>query len=166
MPGQPWPVLGSTAATVAVAGSAALVAAFATIRTADRSPRRAAALVGVPVAAVSLMLWWAVRYWAAYPFPDYGGRHLLAGWLALAFAVFAAQAGFAAYAFARWRLVAGPVAVFAAVTSTWYLFLEIGGETDVLWVWALVYGPVLLAATALTVGIEYAARRSAGELDA
>lgn len=166
MPGQPWPVLGSTVATVAVAAGAGLVAALATIRMTDRSPRRAATLVGVPVAVASLVLWWVVRYWAAYPFPDYGGLYLLAGWLALAFVVLVAQAGFAAYAFARWRLVAGPVAVFAAVTSTWYFFLRIGGETDVLWVWALLYGPILLAATALTVGIEYAARRSTGQLSA
>jgi hypothetical protein len=166
MPGQPWPVLGSTAATVAVAGSAAFVATLVTVRVADRSPRRAAALVGVPVAVASLVLWWAVRYWAAYPFPDYGGLHLIAAWLALAFVVAVAQAGFAAYAFARWRLVAGPVAVFAAVAATWYLFLRIGGETDILWLWALFFGPILSAATALTVGIEYAARRSAGELGA
>ncbi len=166
MPGQPWPVLGSTAATVAVAVSAGLAAALATVRATDRPPRRSAALVGGPVAAASLGLWWAVRYWATYPFPDYGGLHLLAGWLVLAFVVLVAQVGFAAYAFARWRLAAGPVAVFAGVAATWYFFLRIGGETDVLWVWVLLVGPLLLAATALTVGIEYAARRSAGQLSA
>jgi hypothetical protein len=166
MPGQPWPVLGSTAATVAVAVGAGLVAVLATVRAADRSSRRAAALVGIPVAVASLVLWWAARYWAAYPFPDYGSLPVLAGWLVLAFVVLAAQVGLAAYAFARWRLVAGPVAAFAGVAVTWYFFLRIGGETDILWLWAVFVGPLVLAATALTVGIEYAARRSAGELGA
>ncbi|WP_353634538.1 hypothetical protein ABSL23_01830 [Halobacterium sp. NMX12-1] len=166
MPGQPWPVLGSTALTLAVAASAGLVAALATFRAADQPPRRAAALVGVPVAIASLALWWVARYSAAYPFPDYGSLHVLAGWLALAFVVLAAQVGLAAYAFARWRLVAGPVAAFAAVTATWYYFLRIGGETDVLWLWAALAAPVLLAATALTVGIEYGARRAAGQVEA
>jgi hypothetical protein len=166
MPGQPWPVLGSALATVALAAGAGLVAVLATVRAADRPPRRAAALVGAPVAVASLALWWAARYWATYPFPDYGGLHVLAGWLALAFAVLAAQVGLAAYAFARWRLVAGPVAAFATVTATWYYFLQIGGETDVLWLWALLAGPALLAATALTVGIEYGARRAAGQVEA
>jgi len=166
MPGEPWPVLGSTAATVAVAAAAGVVAALATVRAADRPPRNAAVLVGAPVAAASLLLWWAVNYWTAYPFPDYGGLHVLGGWLALAFALLLAQVGLAAYAFARWRLVAGPVAAFAVVALTWFSFLRVGGETDVLWVWALVYGPVLLAATALTVGIEYGARRATGDVSA
>lgn len=164
MPGTPWPVLGSTAATVAVAAAAGLAAALATVRLAasDRSPRAVAGLIGVPVAVASLVLWAVVRHWAAYPFPDYGGVLPLAGWLAVAFAVAAAQAGAAAYAFARWRLSTAAVALFAAVTATWYLFLRVGGETDVLWVWAMLFGPALLVATVAVVAVEYGVRLYAG----
>ncbi|MXR22438.1 hypothetical protein GRX66_18300, partial [Halobacterium sp. PCN9] len=107
-----------------------------------------------------LSLWAAVRQWSGFSFAGYGSDVALAGWLAGAALVLAVQAGAAGYAFARWRLVSAPPALFAAATTTWYLFLHVGGETDVLWVWTLGYGPLLTAGVALAIAVEYGVRRT------
>lgn len=161
MPGSPWPVLGSHVATIAVAAAAGVAVVLSTVNQVarNRSPRAVAAVVGVSTAVLTLALWAVVRAWSGLAFPDYGGAHLLAGWLVAGFVALVALAGGTAYAYSRWRYVSALLALFAATAFTWYGFLLVGGETDVLWVWVLVYAPVLMFGAGLLVGLEHVVRR-------
>lgn len=162
MPGSADPVLGSTAATLAVAVVVAAIVVVPARRLAARgvAPRTLASAVGVPYAASALVLWTAARYWGPVIFPDYQGPFLLAGWLVGAFVVIYAQVAVPAYSFARWRLTTALPTLFVSAAATWYAFLFVNGETDVLWLWVVVYGPALIAGTLAALGIEVGVRRS------
>lgn len=161
MPGSPYPALGSTALTLAVAVVAAATAVVATHWLDDRGlgARTLAALVGVPYAVSALAVWAGARHWGPVVFPDYRGTLLLAGWVVGAFVVVCLQAAVPAYAFARWRLATALPALFLSTTATWYQFLLVNGETDVLWLWVIGFGPILILGTLAVFGIEAGVRR-------
>jgi len=165
VPGQPWSVLGSPLAAAAVAGLAALTATSVVSRLsllrADWSPRAAAVRVGAAYAVVTLGLWAVVRA-VFYPssFSGYGGA--LVFWLALAGVGAAVLAGGTTYAYVRRRYLTALLALFAATAFTWYVFLHVGGETDVLWIWGFVFAPVLVAGTGALLAGEWLVRRFRG----
>ena len=162
MPGQPYPVLGSTLATVIVAVTAGfgvtMTVHWLSVAPAKRPPRPTAAVVGVAYAVLSIGLWAGVRA-IAHPvsFSGYGGAIVF--WLALAFLGATVLAGGTTYVYARFRYVAALLALFAATAFTWYSFLLVGGETDILWVWAFLAVPVLVAATGVALAGEWLLRR-------
>jgi len=161
MPGQPWPVLGSTLVTALVAGVAALLTTAAVRHPALRSrapSRRAfAAGFGAAYAAAALGLWAVVRA-VAHPASFRGYGNAVVAWLALAALGAAVLGGGAAYVYDRLRYVTALLSLFAATAFTWYSFLLVGGETDVLWVWAMLFVPVLLAGAVVLLAVKWAVR--------
>lgn len=164
MPGSPYPALGSTALTLAISVVAAATAVVATRWLDDRGlgTRTLTALVSVPYAVSALAVWAGARHWGPVVFPDYQGPLLLAAWLVGAFAVVTLQVAVPVYAFARWRLLVALPALFLSTAATWYQFLLVNGETDVLWLWVIAFGPLLVVGTLALFGIEAGVRRVAG----
>ena len=161
MPGQPWPVLGSTLATVVVAVAAGfgvtVTVRWLSVVQAERPPRATATVVGVAYAVVTIGLWAGVRA-IAYPvsFPGYGGAIVF--WLALAFLGATVLAGGTTYVYARFRYVAALPALFAATAFTWYAFLQTTGNSTALAVWGLVYVPVFVVVAVVLLATEWGIR--------
>lgn len=168
MPGQSSPVLGSTLATILVAGAAGFLATAAVWHPALRqraSSRRAfAAAVGVAYAGLTLGLWTAVRV-AAHPAPFSVDVGSTAVWLALAALGAVAVGGGTAYVYDRYRYVTALFAVLAATAFTWYVFLDTAGSATALAIWGLVYVPVFVVAAAASLVIEWGVRRASGSSD-
>jgi len=161
MPGQPWPVLGSTLATALVAAAVALLVTAAvrhpSLRSRAPSRRAFAAGFGVAYAVAALGLWAVVRA-VAHPVSFRGYGNALVGWLALAALGAVVLAGGTAYVYDRLRYVTALGSLFAATAFTWYSFLLVGGETDVLWLWAMLFVPVLLAGAVVLLAVEWGFR--------
>ena len=150
MPGTPDPVLGSDAFTWVVAGlvGAAVAATPYLVRDRLPAPGRLAIGGGVAYAALCLAVWAGVRAVADAFLSAFLERpSLLVLWLALAGAVLALQAAVPLYLLARKGMVLLLVGLFVATTVTLALFLQVGGETDALVIYPLVFGPALVAAT-------------------
>lgn len=147
---------------MAVAAAAVTVAATRLLHGRGYAPRTLATLIGVPYAASALAAWAGARLWGPVVFPDYQGPLLLAGWLAGAFVVVVLQVAVPVYSFARWRLVTALPALFLSAAATWYQFLLVGGESDVLWLWVIGFGPLLILGTLAVLGIEVGVRRVVG----
>jgi hypothetical protein len=165
MPGQPWPVLGSTLATVLVAGAAGLATTVVvwqpSLRSRAPSSRSFAAGFGIAYAAVAVALWAVVRT-VAHPVSLRGYGNALAGWVALAVLGAVVLGGGTAYVYDRFGYVSALLSLFAATAFTWYAFLLVGGETDVLWVWAFVFAPVLVAGAVALLAVEWVVQRLLG----
>ena len=165
MPGEPCPVLGSTLATVLVAGAAALLVTAAVwhpvLRRRASSRRSFAAWFGVAYAVVAIGLWAVVRA-VAFPqsFQGYGNAFVF--WLALAVVVSVVLASGTAYAYDRFRYVTALLSLFVATALTWFVFLQVGGETDALWIWAILFMPVFIAGAAVLLVLEWLLRRLLG----
>jgi len=165
MPGEPCMVLGSTLATVFVAGVAGLLTTAAVwhpfLRSRASSRRSFAVRFGIAYAVVAIALWAVVRA-VAFPQAFQGYGNAIAFWLALAVVVSVVLAGGTAYAYDRFRYVTALLSLFAATAFTWYSFLQVGGETDILWIWAILFVPVSIAGTAVLLAGEWLVRRLLG----
>jgi hypothetical protein len=165
VPGDPCPVLGSTLATVLVAGAVGLATTVAVWHPSTRrraSSRRAFAFgFGVSYAVVSIALWAVVRA-VAYPSSFSGYGTAIVFWVALAVLGAVLIGGGTAYVYDRFRYATALLSLFAATAFTWYGFLLVGGETDVLWIWAFLFVPVLVAGTVALLVVEWLIRRLLG----
>ncbi|MDS0298700.1 hypothetical protein NDI76_08090 [Halogeometricum sp. S1BR25-6] len=144
MPGTPNPVLGSDALTAAVSLLAAAVAVVLAVRSRDAaSPRVLALGGGVGYAVLAVGLWFVVRL-VAGQFSQYSAS--AAEWVGivlLSAAVVALHAGLALYLHARWRYLTPLAALFAVTALLAWLFLRVGGETDPLVIYAILFGPAV-----------------------
>lgn len=161
MPGQPWPVLGSTLATVVVAGvvgfGVTATVCWLSVVQAERQPRTLAAVVGAAYAVVTIGLWAGVRA-VAHPAPFSADVGATVFWLALAALGAVVLAGGTTYVYARFRYVIAPFALFAATAFTWYVFLQTNGSTTALAVWGLVYVPVFVVGAVVLLAAEWGLR--------
>lgn len=148
---------------MALAAAVVTAAATAVLARRGHRARAVAVAVGAPFAASTLAVWAAARHWGPVVFPDYGGPLLLGGWVVAALGVVFLQTALPAYAFARWRLASALPALVASAAATWYQFLLVGGETDVLWLWVVAFGPILVLGTLAVLGVEAGVRRVVGE---
>ncbi|SEW26742.1 hypothetical protein [Halobacterium jilantaiense] len=161
MPGGSWPLLGSTVATVLVAGVAGLAVTAAvwhpSLRSHASSPSRFAAGFGVAYAVVTVALW-AGTTLLARPDPLSLDPAATLFWVALAALGAAAVAGASAYVYARFRYATSLFALFAATAFTWYTFLVEGGGSITLAIWGSVFVPVFLLAAAALFAVEWGLR--------
>ncbi|USZ67988.1 hypothetical protein NGM10_14790 [Halorussus salilacus] len=169
MPGTPDPVVGSDAATFAVAcGVGALAASLPyAFRGRLAAPRRVALGGGVASAALGLGAWAGARFATNSFAPSLLGspEHFL-GLLAWSALVLGAQAGLALYLFARWGLAVPLAELLAGTTLVLYAFLRVRGESDPLALYALFFGPLfvagMLAASLAELGVRRAVARARG----
>jgi len=157
MPGSPEPVLGGDPLTAGVGLAVGALFAGAVVAVADRTPPdRLAAGVGIAHAATCLGAWHGARLLTRYPAGDPAE---FVGFQALAAAVLAVQVAVPAYCFARWRLRAALAAVPATSGFALFLFLRVLGETDPLWLYAVLFGPVVVGGTVALAAGEAGLRR-------
>jgi hypothetical protein len=158
--GTPSPVLGSDGLTllVAMAGAALLVALpWLWRRRGDLPAVRRFSLIGASATAVlGLSIWAGARVASTGGIPlgsrGAGAAVAVVGFAALALGLLGALPW---YFHARWGLRSPLVGLFAATTIVFDAFLRVGGETDPIGLFTLLFGPILIVAIALLGGIEY-----------
>jgi len=165
MAGTPDPALGSSALTVAVACVVALaVTATPLILVArDRlpSPRRLAAVGGLAYALVCLGSWAGARLLTdAFVRSMVEDPPVLAGVLLAGAAVLTLQAAIPLYLYASERLYAPLAALFAVTVLVEWAFLRVRGESDPLGLYALFFGPFVVAGLLVVGGAEVGVRRA------
>ncbi|GAB3420081.1 hypothetical protein GCM10027435_22310 [Haloparvum alkalitolerans] len=166
MPGTPDPVLGSDAATLvasvllAVATTAAAAWRASGTQRASR-PLRTATLLGVAHGAVLVGGWALVRtvagrFWTAPTAAPGEFLLVVVGGLLVVTLQAAVSLGWLAA-----RGVVSPTVGLAAATAlVWFLILRVGGESDPLGLYALAFGPVVVAALLGLGAAEWAVRRA------
>ncbi|MDS0292920.1 hypothetical protein [Halogeometricum luteum] len=165
MAGTPDPVLGSDALTAAVSllAAAAAVALAARSREAASSRTRALALGGgVGYAVVAVGLWFVVRL-VTGQFAQYSASATQwAGVVLLSTPAVALHAGLALYLHARWEYLSPLVVLFAVTALLAWLFLRVGGETDSLGLYAILFGPAVPLVLLVLAAAEYGVRALVG----
>lgn len=161
MPGTPDPVLGSDALTLLVAVVAAVaVTAVPFVRDVP-ADLRLLSLGGLGYATAFLAVWAGARYLTGTFTSSFLEHPLnLAAFLALAGLVLAAQFVVPYYLHARWDMVAPLAGLFVATTVVAYAFLRVNGETDPIGLYALFFGPALIAVTGVLAVLEEGVRRA------
>jgi hypothetical protein len=162
MPGTPDPVLGSDALTFGIAAAlAALVTVLPdVVRDRIRSPRRLAVGGGFAYAVLCIAAWAGARFVAdAFIASMVADPVTLAGWIIGGTVVLAVQAGVPCYLYGQWRFVAPLAALCGATLLVLYAFLRVRGESDPLALYALFFGPMVIAATPVLGVAEAGVRR-------
>ncbi|WP_276301276.1 hypothetical protein [Halorussus lipolyticus] len=162
MPGTPDPVLGSDALTLAVACFVGALVATVPYGFRESLPRPALLAVGGgAVYAVFCLAVWAGARLATVGFPPAAADRpaTLAVVVVLNALVIGAQVAVPYYLYARFRFVAPLVGAFAATVAVLVLFLGVGGETDPIALYPLLFGPLLVAAICLLGLAEFGVRR-------
>jgi hypothetical protein len=159
MAGTPDPVLGSDALTAAASLLAAAAAVALAVRSREAASSRALALGGgVGYAVVAVGLWFVVRL-AAGQFAQYSAPATeWAGIALLSTAVVALHAGLALYLHARWEYLTPLVVLFAVTALLAWLFLRVGGESDPLGIYAILFGPAVPLVLFVLAAAEYGVR--------
>lgn len=163
MAGTPDPVLGSewlTLLVAALAGAAVAGGVLLRVGGGRQQPQLRRLLAGGLAYAVGCLALWAAVRAVAEPatFGAYSPGGFF-GFLALATVVLGLQFALPVYLYARWRLLAPMVGLFAATALAVYLFLRVGGETDVLWLYAVLFGPAAVGSIAVAALLEGGVRR-------
>ncbi len=162
MQGTPDPVLGSDLATLLVAAAAGTVVAILPLHSAlrERDSRRLALAGGAAYALLCLTAWAGVRFVAdAFVESMVADPLTLVGFLALAAVVLGLQAAVPVYLHARYALLSPLVALFGLTTLVLYAFLRVRGESEPLVLYALFFGPVLIAGLLAVALAEVGVRR-------
>lgn len=160
------PVLGSDQLTVGAAlGVAGLVASLPVVfrnRTSDSAPF--AVVAGFAYGLVGVGLWFGVRIAVGrYPpalWPSLDGFLFV---VAVGVFVLGLQAAIPQLLFARRTLLAPLACLFVGTAFAAFLFLRVGGEADALFVYAFVYGPVVIAGQLLGALLETVVRATVVE---
>ncbi|WP_058365375.1 hypothetical protein [Haloparvum sedimenti] len=165
MPGTPDPVLGSDAVTLVVAVLLAVATTAAMAWRASRTsrPLRTATLLGVGHGAILVGGWALVRivayrFWTAPSAAPWEFLLVVGGGLL----VLTLQAA-VPFGWLTARGVVSPTVGLAAATAlVWFLVLRVGGESDPLGLYALAFGPLVVAALLGLGAAEWAVRRALG----
>lgn len=160
MPGTPEPILGSDGLTLLVAMTGGvLLAALPWLwrRRGDLPAVRRVAIAGaIATSVLGLSIWAAARITTGGGIPvgsgSAGATVAVIGFGALVLGLLGALPW---YFFARWGLRSPLLGLAAASTIVLDAFLRVGGETDPIGLFTLLYGPILIVAIVLLGGIEY-----------
>lgn len=155
------PVLGSDQLTVgaalAIAGPVTSLPVVFRNRASDSAPF--AVVAGFAYGLVGVGLWFGVRIAVGrYPpalWPSLDGFLFVVG---VGTVVLGLQAAIPQLLFARRSLVAPLACLFAGTAFAASLFLRVGGESDALFIYAFVYGPVVIAGELLGTLLETVVR--------
>lgn len=155
------PVLGSEQLTIgaalAVAGLVTSLPVVFRDRASDSAPF--AVVAGFAYGLVGVALWFGVRIAVGrYPpalWPSLDGFLFV---VAVGIAVLGLQAALPQFLFARRMLVVPLACLFVGTAFAAFLFLRVGGESDALFIYAFVYGPVVIAGELLSALLEMALR--------
>ncbi|WP_324756238.1 hypothetical protein [Haloarcula montana] len=160
MPGTPDPALGSDTLTRAVSVVASVAVLALPYLFVDRWPPLRVALGSGAVYAVGCLCCWAGARLLTDAFASgFGDRPVAsAGVGAVGTVVLAAQAAVPVYGYARYGVVVPLVALSVVTNVLVYTFLLVRGETDPLGLYALFFGPALVAGLALLAGLELCVR--------
>jgi len=162
MPGTPDPVLGNWSLTYAVASIVGTVVAVGPYALRENLPAPAAfSLAGGLTYALFCLGVWAGARVATIGFPVAASDRpgLLAVVLGLNALVLGSQVAVPYYLYVRSRFVAPLVGAFAATVLVLTLFLSVGGETDPVALYPVLFGPISVIGIGLLVLAEFGVRR-------
>jgi|GEM_PF-2976655 len=159
MPGQPSALLGSRVAS-GVGAITLTVVLLAAVRVVDRRavddrvPLSGLVGVGLGYAAVVLGLWASAHVLVGPAFPADDRPVLLAVWVFVSGLALGVQVAAPAAIAVRWGYWTAWLAVALNGFAGLYAFQFVGGETDVIGLWPILFAPILLGATTAVVALE------------
>jgi hypothetical protein len=162
MPGTPDPVLGSDALSLAVACFVGALVAAVPYGFRESLPRPGVLAVGGGLAyAVVCLAAWALARIATIgvPFQASEQSGLIAVLLALNVLVIGSQVAIPYYLYASYRFVSPLAGAFVATVFVLTVFLGVGGETDPIVLYPVLFGPILVVGIALLAFAEFCIRR-------
>lgn len=159
MPGQPSALLGSrvASAALALALTAVLIAVVRVVDhrgVEDRTVVSGLVGLGLGYAVVALGVWAAAHVMVGPPFPADDRPALLAGWVLVSGLALGVQVAAPAAIAVRWGYWTAWLAVALNGFAGLYAFQFVGGETDVIGLWPILFAPILLGATTAVVALE------------